>query len=72
MGQVVAPDGVFKGGGNMLLTYNGIKGLRSVFTGGNNKFIHVTFGISLLGVRDKCKYLANAIAHRARFFIPRV
>ena len=33
MGQVVVLDGILEGGGDMLLSYNGIKGLRTIFSG---------------------------------------
>ena len=40
MRQVIALNGILKGRCDMLLAYNRIKGLRAVFTGRNNEFIH--------------------------------
>lgn len=40
LGQVVAPDRIFKGGDNILLTHDGIKSVGSVFARGDNKVIH--------------------------------
>ena len=40
MRQLMVLYGVFQRGGNVLLSDNGIKCLRSVFSGRNNKFFH--------------------------------
>jgi hypothetical protein len=40
MCNLARPDGVFQGIGNRWLTYNCIKVIRSVFSGGDNKSTH--------------------------------
>jgi len=40
MGQLLITDGIFKGGGNMRLTHDRGEILRSVFSCGNDEFIH--------------------------------
>lgn len=46
MSQLVMPDRIFKCGGYMRLTHNSIKRLWSVFSSGNNEFIHNAEGLN--------------------------
>ena len=41
MSQMLVADRIFKGGGNMLLSHNGIKRCRAVFPGRNYVFTHL-------------------------------
>jgi hypothetical protein len=40
MGQLLVPDGIFQGGGDMLLPHDRREILRTVFPRGNDEMIH--------------------------------
>jgi hypothetical protein len=48
MSQMIASDGIFKSGGKRVLPHHRTKGGRTVFTGRNNKIIHIRKNVCLI------------------------